>query len=98
MRQKPTRVEPEWVEIPREIRELLRTFTLTVDVMFVNGIAFLTTLSRSLHLHLRTTEHIPSRTAKQLGRSIMKIVKLYMLGGFRVRVILMDMEFEKVKD
>ena len=28
----------------------------------------------------------------------MKIVKLYALGGFRVRVILMDMEFEKVKD
>ena len=94
VRQKPGKVEPEWVEIPRGIRELLRMVTLAADVMFVNGIPFLTTLSRSLPL--RTTEHIPSCTANQLGRSIMKIVKLYKLGDFRVCVILIDMEFEKV--
>ena len=50
VRQKPQRVEPEWVEIPRGIRDLLKTVTLTADVMFVNVIAFLTTLSHSLHV------------------------------------------------
>ena len=96
MRQKLQRVELEWVEMPRRIRDLLKTVTLTADVMFVNGIDFLTTLSHSLRL--RATEHIPSRTAKQLGRYIMKRVKLCAFGGFCIRVILMDMEFEKVKD
>ena len=82
VRQKPERVELEWAEIPRGIRELLKTVTLTVDIMIVNGIDFLTTLSHSLHL--RTIEHIPSRTVKQLGRFIIKIVKLYTLGGSKV--------------
>ena len=44
-----------------------------------------------------TAEHVPSRTAKQLAKSLMKIVKLYALGGFVVRTVLMDGEFEKIK-
>ena len=64
--------------------------------MFVNWIAFLTTLSRDIRLF--TCEHVPSRTAKQLSKLFKKIVQLYARGGFIIRVILMDMEFEKVKD
>ena len=37
-------------------------------------------------------------TAKQLSKSLKKIVQLYACGGFITRVTLMDMEFEKVKD
>ena len=62
--------------------------------MFVNGVAFLVTLSRKIKMY--TIEHIPNRTAKQLGSSLMKIVQLYARGGFTVNVALMDMEFEKV--
>ena len=62
--------------------------TLTEDLMFVNVVAFLTTLSRKIRLV--TAEHIPSRTAKQLGSLFKKIVKLYARGGFMFRVILMD--------
>ena len=69
---------------------------MTADVVFVNGIAFLTILPR--YIRLFTCEHVPSRTAKQLSKSLKKIVQLYARGGFIIRVILMDMEFEKVKD
>ena len=41
---------------------------------------------------------MPSRTAKQLSKSLKKILQLYARGGFIIRVIFMDMEFEKVKD
>ena len=65
--------------------------------MFVNGVAFLVTLSRDIRLF--TAEHVPSRTAKQLGSSLMKVVQqLYGRGGYVVNCILMDLEFEKVKD
>ena len=42
-------------------------------------------------------EHGPYHTAKQLDKSLMKIVKLYAAGGFVVRNVLMDGEFDKVK-
>ena len=63
--------------------------------MFVNGIPFFTTLSRDIRFG--TAKHVPSRTAKQLAKSLMKIVKLYAVGGFVVRNVIMDGEFEKVK-
>ena len=64
--------------------------------MFVNIIAFLVSLSRGIRLH--TCEHVPNLKAKQLSKSLRRIVNLYARGGFRVRTIMMDMEFEKVKD
>jgi len=62
--------------------------------MFVNGIAFLTTLSWKLQLG--TIEQLPSRTATQLSNSLTKIVKLYAQPGYIVHVIMMDQEFDKV--
>jgi hypothetical protein len=69
---------------------------ITANVMFVNGIAFLTTLSQKLRLS--TIEKLPSRTATQLSNSLTKIVRLYARTGFIVRVIMMDQEFDKVED
>ena len=64
--------------------------------MFVNGTAFLVSLSRGIRFY--TAEHVPNRKAKQLAHSLRRIVNLYARGGYRVRTIMMDMEFEKVKD
>ena len=65
-RQKPERVDPEYIGIPKDFYELHKFVTLTAEVMFVNGIAFLTTLSQDIRLF--TCEHVPSRTAKQLSK------------------------------
>eukprot|EP00804_Cyclotella_cryptica_P005973 CCRYP_000226-RA/>CCRYP_000226-RA protein AED:0.48 eAED:0.48 QI:0/-1/0/1/-1/0/1/0/76 len=64
--------------------------------MFVNGIPFFTTLSRGIRMF--TAEHLPSRTAAQLGHSLTKVLNIYRRGGFVVRVVLMDMEFELLAD
>ena len=47
-----------------------KSVTLTADVMFVNGIAFLITFLRNIRLV--TTEHIPSCVAKHSAKSVMK--------------------------
>ena len=96
VRVKPARVEPVHMEIPRDFYVLHKFVTLVGDVMFVNGLPFLLTLSRDIRFG--TVEFLPSRTAPQLGRSLMKIVKVYALRGFVVRCIMMDMEFEPVQD
>ena len=63
------------------------------DVMFVNGFPMLVTLSRDIRLY--TAEYIPTRTAKQLTESILKVARTYARGGFMVRLVLMDGECEK---
>ena len=44
-REKPQRVEADFVEIPRDFYVLHKFVTLVGDVMFVNNIPFLLTLS-----------------------------------------------------
>ena len=45
-----------------------------------------------------TCEHVPNRKAAQLSSFHKKIIDIYARGGFTVRNIMMDMEFEKIKD
>ena len=93
-REKPERVDTSETVVPRYFYGLHKYVTLTADVMFVNGVPFLLTLSRKIRLF--TSEYLPSQTAAQLSSSLDKVVKLYARGGFSIRVILMDMEFDKV--
>ena len=62
--------------------------------MSVNGVPFLATLSRKIKLF--TVEFLPSRTAAQLTQYLVKVSKLR--GGFTVRTILMDQEFDNVME
>ena len=45
VRKKPEPVKTETVYIPKEIRELHKEVTLTIDIFFVNSIPFFVTLS-----------------------------------------------------
>ena len=98
VRRKPERVQTEYVDIPRAILDVHRNVTLVADVMFVNKIPFLVSCSRNINLI--TIEHVPSpkRTASQLGYLLQRIIRVYARAGFTIQTILMDNEFEKVRD
>jgi hypothetical protein len=64
--------------------------------MFVNNVPFLVSSSRNINL--TTIEHVPQRTASKLGLLLHRIINIYARAGFTVQTILMDNEFEKVKD
>ena len=53
-------------------------------------------MSRKIRMY--TAEYLPSRTASQLGSLITRVIHVYAKGGFFVRVVLMDMEFECLTD
>ncbi len=72
-----------------------KAVTLAADVFFVDGIAFLITVSR--RIKFVTTKHLPIRTATSLSKHLQQVLLVYGRAGFRVRSILMDGEFEKVK-
>ena len=70
VRCKPEQVEAEPGCIPDDFHCLHQFVVLTADVMFVNGIAFLTMLSQKLQLG--TAKQLPSCTATQLSNSLTK--------------------------
>jgi hypothetical protein len=96
VRRKPEQVEADPGRIPDNTHRLHKFVVLTADVMFVNSIAFLITLSWKLRL--ATVEQLPTRTATQLSNSLTKMVRLNACTGFIIHVIMMDQEFDKVKD
>ena len=49
-RKRPTRVDTELVEVPPEIFDRNRNVVVVADLMFVNGLAFLVSVSRGLTL------------------------------------------------
>ncbi len=81
--------------IPWQLVDANKAVTLAADVFFVDGIAFLITVSR--RIKFMTTEHLPVRTATSLSKHLQRVLLVYGRAGFRVRSILMDGEFEKVK-
>ena len=64
MKQNPARVETEETYVPRYFYGLHKFVTMTADVIFVNKVHFLVTLSK--YIRLFTIEFLPSRTSVQL--------------------------------
>ena len=83
-------------DIPRTLADVNKQVTLAVDVMFVNSVPFLVSVSRTINLI--TIEHAPKRTATKHGDLIQRIVWVYARAGCTVQTVLMDNKFEKLKD
>ena len=92
----PESVTTNYVQIPRAILERHQLVTLAVDVMFVNGVTFLVSVARGLNLV--TAEFTPSRTAARLAAGITRMIDLYARGEFQVGTVLMENEFEKLRN
>ena len=94
---RPKRVITDYVNIPQPLVEANKSVILAADVMFVNSVPFL--LSVSQNINLITIEHALSpRTATSLGSLLQCIVRVYTRAGFTVQKILMDIEIEKICD
>jgi hypothetical protein len=78
--------------ISDDFHRLHKFIVLTADVMFVNGIAFLTTHLQKMRL--AAIKQLPTRTARQLNSSQTNIVRLYACAGFIIKVVMMDLEFD----
>jgi hypothetical protein len=92
----PAPVVADYVAVPCLLVEQNGIVRMAADVFFVDGTAFLVSLSR--RIKFITMEHVPVRMAISLSKHITRILQVYERAGFRVRTILMDGEFEKVRD
>ena len=69
---------------------------MAADVFFVDDIAFLLTVA--IILKFETVEHTPVPTDKSLVKDIKRVLQVYNRAGFTVRYVMMNREFEKVKE
>ena len=96
VRRKPDHVTIDYVEVPRDFLDRHRNVTLTADVMFVNGLPFLITLSRGINLV--TVEFATTRTAANLCKLLKRVVTLYAAADLKVQTVMMDMEFQPLQE
>ena len=84
------------ITLPTHILENHKDVTLFVDILYVQGIPFVHTISKKLKL--RTTAMIPRRNKTQLVNAVNKAVKVYTDRGFTVTDIHADLEFDCIRD
>jgi hypothetical protein len=95
VRKKPEPVKTDIVPIPKEIHELHKEVTLTINIIFVNKIPFFVTLSRVLYF--TTVTHLPDRNLGQFFKTLKGIFYYYLQQGFCVTFITGDGEFASLE-
>lgn len=78
--------------VPPEVMSQYHNVTLAVDVMHINGIPMLVTISRNIHF--TTMEALPNCNIPTLVKGIKAIATMYKQAGFHITTTLMDGEFE----
>jgi hypothetical protein len=68
-------VVTDYVDVPRSLVQQHKLVTLAADVFFVDGTAFLMTISR--RIKFITSEYVPVWTAKSLAKHIDRVVHVY---------------------
>ncbi len=84
------------VAVPCLLVEQNKVVTMAADVFFVDGMAILITVS--CRIKFITAEHVPVGMATNLSKHLTRVLHIYERAGFRVRTILVDEEFKKVRD
>ena len=88
-------VRTDYIFVPRSIFDANKHITLAGDIMYVNGIKFLVTVSRGINLV--TSEYIPDRTKGNLKQALVRAIRIYQNKGMHVTTALADGEFEPLK-
>ena len=81
--------------VPHDIMRIHQRITLTVDIMFVNTIPFLVTMSRNMHFG--TVEALPNRQTSTIKSKLQSVFQLYQHRGFIIDALLADGEFEAIR-
>ena len=87
----PPIIDSPVTTIPASILEQYRNVTLSINLMYVNWVAMLISLSRNIKF--ATIEAIPNNKTSILVKGMLAILQIYQRNGFNVEVALMDGEF-----
>ena len=93
VRSKVQHVEPiKITNVPKTILDKYKEVTICCDLMHINGIGFLITISR--HIMFATGTMIKNRKVDHITDGITQVHKLYLQRGFKITHMYTDFEFE----
>ena len=68
-------IASNYLEIPEEILRVNKGLEVSADVIFINKLAFLVSVSKQLKFE--TIEYTPNRLEKGIARSVNKVLDVY---------------------
>ena len=94
-RRKPPPVQTQdIIAISKELKKAQKNVTLCVDLMFVNGVGFLTSICTNIKF--QAAIYIPDREPATLMEALDKVLSLYNNGGFTIKTIQADPKFVSI--
>ena len=94
-RETPKHVKDNVDPVPEHILHHHQTITLCVDIMFVNQVPFMISISRNIKFI--TVEPIANRQSNTLKKALSSILQLYEHRGFKIGTVMTDNEFEHLR-
>ena len=91
----PASVVIDYVEIPREILESRKELEVSTDIMFINKLLFLVSITG--RLKFITIEYLSSKNKIALVTPINRIVSYYKSHGLHVSTMFIDPEFQSLE-
>ena len=88
-------VKCELMPVPKDILSLYRAVTMCIDIMFINKLPFLVTVSR--HIKFTTIKMLTNRQEQAISKCLTKVMQLYGSRGFLVTMVHADSEFEVIR-
>ena len=86
----------DYIEIPKELISTHEEIALAIDMMFINKIPFLTTISKSIMY--RTAQPLENKTPSVYRSALDTVFRVYNNAGFRIKMIKADQEFRPILD
>ncbi len=96
VRRKPIPIVENLIELPKELYTKRDTLLMALDIMFVNEMPFLTTITYPLYY--RTAQRLASRSAEQIYGTLDMVFRAYNGRNFKIKDIHCDLEFKKLFD
>ena len=85
-------VPTELTGIPQQIMDNYGEVTVSIDIMKVNKIPFLVSISD--HIHYGTSTAMPDMTEETMFSVLKELDQFYMRRGFKINVVLADKQFQ----
>ena len=93
-RQCPHQLVSDMVSIPQELCDAQCNVCLYIDIMYVNGMPFLTTISKNIKCH--TTMWVADHAAPTIASLVESVLKLYQQASFQVIEVCANCKFKPV--
>jgi hypothetical protein len=94
-RNQPSPVVTDYVNVPEDVMSVHKRITLAADIMYVNKIPFMLTVSRVIQF--TTIEKLNNKQDSTLVAAVTQVCRLYERRGFEIHICMMDNKFELIR-